>query len=71
MVRHGNSFSGYISLDGINWIIERHTTEIPGINESIDIGLAAGGPDKNQYWVEFKDWKIEVSLPPAPSEGGE
>jgi regulation of enolase protein 1 (concanavalin A-like superfamily) len=61
MVRHGNSFSGYISLDGKNWIIERHTTEIPGISESIDIGLAAGGPDKRQYWVEFTDWKIEVA----------
>jgi regulation of enolase protein 1 (concanavalin A-like superfamily) len=60
MVRHGNSFSGYISLDGKNWIIERHTTETPGIKESIDIGLAAGGPDTNQYWVEFTDWKIDV-----------
>ncbi|MGC9354603.1 MAG: hypothetical protein ACP5D9_12240 [Mariniphaga sp.] len=61
MVRHGDSFSGYISLDGKNWIIERHTTDIPGINESIDIGLAAGAPDKRQYWVEFTDWKIEVA----------
>ena len=60
MVRHGNSFSGYISLDGKNWIIERHTTDIPGITESIDLGLAAGAPDTNQYWVEFTDWKIEV-----------
>lgn len=61
MVRHGNSFSGYISLDGKNWIIERHTSDIPGINEAIDIGLAAGGPDKRQYRVEFTDWKIEVA----------
>ncbi len=61
LVRHGNSFSGYVSLDGTNWIIERHSTDIPGINESVDIGLAAGGPDTKQYWVEFKDWKIEVA----------
>ncbi len=60
MVRHGNSFSGYISLDGKNWIVERHTAEIPGIAESVDLGLAAGGPDKREYWVEFTDWKIEV-----------
>lgn len=60
MVRHGNSFSGYISLDGTNWIIQRHTTEIPGISESVDLGLAAGGPDKREYWVEFTDWKIQV-----------
>jgi regulation of enolase protein 1 (concanavalin A-like superfamily) len=61
MVRHGNSFSGYISLDGENWIIERHTADIPGIAESVDLGLAAGAPDKNQYWVEFTDWKVEVA----------
>ena len=61
IVRHGNSFSGYISLDGENWIIERHTTDIPGIAEAVDLGLAAGGPDKQQYWVEFTDWKIEVA----------
>lgn len=61
MVRHGNSFSGYISLDGKNWIVQRRTTDIPGISETIDLGLAAGGPDKQQYWVEFMDWKIEVA----------
>jgi len=61
MVRHGNSFSGYISLDGKNWIIERHTADIPGIADAIDLGLAAGGPDKQQYWVEFRDWKIQVA----------
>ena len=61
IVRHGNSFSGYISLDGENWIIERQTTEIPGIAESVDLGLAAGGPDTRQYRVEFADWKIEVT----------
>jgi regulation of enolase protein 1 (concanavalin A-like superfamily) len=60
LVRHGNSFSGYISLDGKNWIIERHTTNIPSINDKVDLGLAAGSPDKKQYWVEFTDWKIEV-----------
>jgi regulation of enolase protein 1 (concanavalin A-like superfamily) len=61
LVRHGNSFSGYVSLDGSNWILERHSTDIPGISEAIDLGLAAGGPDTRQYWVEFLDWKIEVT----------
>jgi len=61
LVRHGNSFSGYISLDGINWIMEKQTTELPGIGESVDLGLAAGGPDTRQYTVEFKEWKIEVA----------
>lgn len=61
LVRHGNSFSGYISLDGKNWIVERHTPDIPGIAPAVDLGLAAGSPDKQQYWVEFTDWKIEVA----------
>jgi regulation of enolase protein 1 (concanavalin A-like superfamily) len=61
MVRHGNHFTGYISPDGNNWIIERHTEDIPGITEAVDLGLAAGGPDKRPYWVEFTDWKIEVA----------
>ena len=60
MVRHGNHFSGYISLDGKNWIIGKHTDDIPEIAKTIDLGLAAGGPDKREYWVEFTDWKIEV-----------
>lgn len=58
---HGNNFSGYISFDGKNWIIERHSVDLPGINETVDLGLAAGSPDKRQYWVEFTDWKIEVA----------
>lgn len=61
LVRHGNSFSGYISTDGKNWIIERHTTDLPGVAEAIDIGLAAGAPDKQQYQVEFTDWKIRLA----------
>lgn len=60
LVRHGNSFSGYVSYDGINWAVERHTNDIPGLQESIDIGMAAGSPDKNQYWVEFQDFKVEI-----------
>lgn len=63
MVRHGNSFSGFISLDGENWIIERYTPDIPGIAEAIDLGLAAGAPDRKPYRVEFSDWKVEVAKP--------
>ena len=29
--------------------------------EAIDLGLAAGAPDKKQYWVEFKDWTVKVA----------
>lgn len=60
LVRHGNSFTGYVSYDGVNWKVERNTNDIPGLNAAIDIGMAAGAPDKKQYWVEFQDFKIEI-----------
>ncbi len=60
LVRHGYSFTGYVSYDGMNWEVERQTNDIPGLNEAIDIGMAAGAPDKKQYWVEFRDFKIEI-----------
>ena len=58
--RHGDRFTGYISLDGQNWIIKRQTNLIPGIEKAVDLGLAAGSPDQKQYTVEFVDWKIKV-----------
>jgi len=60
LVRHGNSFTGYVSYDGTNWKVERKTNDIPGLNSAVDIGMAAGSPDKKQYWVEFQDFKIVV-----------
>ena len=58
--RHGDRFTGYVSLDGKSWIIKRQTNQIPGIEKAIDLGLAAGSPDQKQYTVEFVDWKIKV-----------
>jgi regulation of enolase protein 1 (concanavalin A-like superfamily) len=60
LVRHGNSFTGYVSYDGETWALEKRTTEIPNLGESVDIGLAAGSCDKNQYEVEFSDWVVKV-----------
>lgn len=59
--RHGNYFVGSISLDGQTWIKEKRSTDIPGLEESIDLGLAAGSCDKIPYWVEFGDWSINVA----------
>lgn len=59
--RHGNYFVGSISLDGKTWINEKRSNDIPGLEEEIDLGLAAGSPDKKQYWVEFEDWIIKVA----------
>ncbi len=61
LARYGNYFIGSISLDGENWFIVKRSSVIPGLNDSIDLGLAAGSPDKKQYRVEFKDWTIKVS----------
>ncbi len=58
--RHGDRFTGYVSLDGKNWIIKRQTNQIPGIEKAVDLGLAAGAPDQKQYSVEFEEWKIKV-----------
>ncbi len=59
-VRHGNSFSGYVSYDGQNWSVSRHTGDIPGIAGAIHLGLAAGGCDERSYTVEFEDFQLEV-----------
>ena len=59
--RHGNYFVGFISLDGQNWINEKRSVDIPGLAKEIDLGLAAGSPDKVPYWVEFEDWSVKVA----------
>jgi hypothetical protein len=61
--RHGDRFTGYISLDGQHWIIKRQTNLIPGLKKAIDLGLAAGAPDQKQYTVEFEDWKVRAEAP--------
>jgi hypothetical protein len=58
--RHGNRFTGSVSLDGQTWIVRRQTDPIPGVAPAVDLGLAAGAPDQKQYTVEFQDWKIRV-----------
>jgi len=58
--RHGNRFTGSISLDGHKWMIRRQSKVIPGIKDSIDLGLAAGSSDNVQYYVEMADWKVLV-----------
>ena len=60
LVRHGNSFSGYVSYDGKNWTVSRHTNDLPGLNEAIHLGLAAGAPDQKVYSVELENFQINV-----------
>ena len=60
LVRHGNRFSGYVSYDGKNWTVSRHTEEIPGIAPAVHLGLAAGSCDEKSYTVEFEDFQVQV-----------
>jgi regulation of enolase protein 1 (concanavalin A-like superfamily) len=60
LIRHGNSFSGYVSYDGKNWTVSHHTQDLPGINEAVHLGIAAGGPDQRVYSVEFEDFKLKI-----------
>lgn len=46
LVRHGNRFSGYYSLDGKSRIISHESGEIPGLAKTMDIGLAGGANDQ-------------------------
>ena len=58
--KQGNSFSGAISYDGWTWINSKYITEVPGLNISVHLGLAAGSCDQIPYMVEFEDFQIMV-----------
>ncbi len=58
--RHGDYFVGALSVDGKTWINEQRSGDIPGLQASIDLGLAAGSCDQVPYWVQFEDWQIKV-----------
>lgn len=58
LVRHGDSFSGYYSFDGKSWILSRESGKIAGINQVLDIGLAAGSNDQRPSMVRFEDFQI-------------
>ncbi len=58
--RHGKTYSGYVSCDGKNWIIQRKSTPLPGVTEAVDLGLAAGSSNGKPYTVTFSDWSVKV-----------
>ena len=58
--RHGKTFSGYVSIDGKNWIIQRKSAPLPGLTETVDLGLAAGSSNGKPYPVTFSDWSVKV-----------
>jgi Right handed beta helix region len=60
LVRHGNSFTGYYSLDGKTWIVSRESGDIPGMAAKMDIGLAGGANDQKVSTVTFEDFQLSV-----------
>ena len=60
LVRHGDSFTGYISYDGQEWIKLRDTKPIPGLAKEMDVGLAAGTIDRSPSLGVFKDFSLEL-----------
>ncbi len=61
--RHGNSFSGYVSYDGENWTVSRHTQDILGLAKAIHLGLAAGGPNQQEYSAIFENLEVFIEKP--------
>lgn len=58
--RHGMTYSGYVSVDGKTWIIPRKSTPLGGLNEVVDLGLAAGSSNGKPYNVTFSDWSVKI-----------
>lgn len=60
LVRHGDTFTGYTSYDGVNWEKPIHTSPIPGLADVMDIGMAAGTIDQIPTFVVLEDFTLDV-----------
>ncbi len=60
LVRHGDMFTGYTSYDGVTWGQPKHSDPIPGLSDSMDIGMAAGTIDQVPALVVLEDFALEV-----------
>ena len=60
LVRHGDRFSSYYSKDGKDWLLVRESGALPGLSETMDIGMAAGSNDQRSSEVVFSDFQLHV-----------
>ena len=60
LVKHGDTFTGYTSYDGVNWCEPKHTGPVPGLADVMDIGMAAGTIDQIPALVVLEDFTLEV-----------
>lgn len=58
--RRDDTFVGFISYDGEHWIKPRYTSPVIGIEEVVDVGLAAGTIDQRPSLVIFEDFELKV-----------
>jgi len=60
LVRHGNTFTGYVGYDGINWGKPMHTSPVPRLADVMDIGMAAGTIDQIPSLVVLGNFSLDV-----------
>ncbi len=62
LVRHGDTFTGYVSYDGINWGKPMHTSPVPGLADAMDIGMATGTIDQIPSLVVLENFALDVEM---------
>jgi len=60
LVRHGDTFTGYTSYDGVNWGEPKHSGMVPGLADVMDIGMAAGTIDQIPVPVVLEDFTLDI-----------
>lgn len=60
LIRHGDTFTGYISHDGINWEKPMHTSPVPYLADVMDIGMAAGTIDQIPSLVILENFELDI-----------
>ena len=66
LTRSGNTFTGYISADGVNWV-RLGTSQSINMAQTIFIGLAvAGGSAGSPYTYTFDNVSVSPASNPAP-----
>ena len=60
LARHGSTFTGYTSYDGVDWVHPVHSTPIPGVADAMDVGMAAGSIDQVPALVVLEEFTLGV-----------
>jgi regulation of enolase protein 1 (concanavalin A-like superfamily) len=64
IVRSGNIFSGYSSVDGVNWMQIGGSVSVP-MAANVYVGLAVSSNEGNLATATFDNVSLSVPLPPA------